>query len=334
MPEVVTGEAPAAPELRPIGPDDAKGLSELITRCYGDAYPKDSVYRPDEMAALIRSDAYAGVVAVDGGLVVGHIGYSWPEADATVAEAGTTVVDQEWRGRGLMKDLAQGLVELLVADGAVGFVHFPTTAHTVMQRASLETGGRETGILVAYLPPEARDPTISEPDDQRLALTVAYQPLLEASPQQIYLPKRYEDLILEMAGSLGLDRSVAEPFHPPRTDGRFDRARDTGIGLEHVTVERIGADLIGEVEALIEQIDSGSIHLDLPLNDAGIDDAVERLIPLGFAFCAWLPGWAGHDVLRLQRIAQPTRAELSPTFFSAEAEALMELIRSEISASS
>lgn len=52
MPEVVTGEAPAAPELRPIGPDDAKGLSELITRCYGDAYPKDSVYRPDEMAAL------------------------------------------------------------------------------------------------------------------------------------------------------------------------------------------------------------------------------------------------------------------------------------------
>lgn len=52
MPEVVTGEAAAAPELRPIGPDDAKGLSELISRCYGDAYPKDSVCRPDEMAAL------------------------------------------------------------------------------------------------------------------------------------------------------------------------------------------------------------------------------------------------------------------------------------------
>ena len=165
-------------------------------------------------------------------------------------------------------------------------------------------------------------------------MTVAYQPLLEAPPQQIYLPKRYEDLILEMAGSLALDRSMAEPFHPPGTHGRFDRTRDTGIGLEHVAVERIGADLIGEVVALIEQIGSGSIHLDLPMNDAGIDDAVERLIPLGFAFCAWLPGWAGHDVLRLQRIAQPTRAELSPTFFSAEAEALMEVIRSEISASS
>ena len=48
-----------------------------------------------------------------------------------------------------------------------------------------------------------------------------------------------------------------------------------------------------------------------------------------FVFAAWLPAWAGHDVLRLQYLAAPSDADLAPTLYSPEARALMAVIRSE-----
>ncbi len=53
---------------------------------------------------------------------------------------------------GLKGRLGLALGEVLVSEGAVGFIHFPTTAHPVMQRALLSAGGRETGVMLAYLP--------------------------------------------------------------------------------------------------------------------------------------------------------------------------------------
>ena len=75
-------------EVRPLEPADTPGLRELIERCYGDAYPKPVMYRPDELAGLIRSGEHSGVVAVSGEEVVGHMAYTWPDPDATVVEAG------------------------------------------------------------------------------------------------------------------------------------------------------------------------------------------------------------------------------------------------------
>lgn len=60
-------------------------------------------------------------------------------------EAGTTLVDPARRGEGIMGRLGAALGELLVAEGVCGFVHFPTTAHAVMQRASVSAGGSRDG---------------------------------------------------------------------------------------------------------------------------------------------------------------------------------------------
>lgn len=317
-------------EVRPMIPADTQGVSELIVCCYGDAYPKRVMYRPGEVARLVRSRAYNGVVATVGAVVVGHIGYTWPTSAATVVEAGTTVVDPRCRGKGLMGRLALALVELLASEAAVGFIHFPTTAHPVMQRASLSAGGRETGIMLAYLPPDTRDLTIGALGDQRLAVTVVYQPVLESSAQSVYLPRRYDGQILGIADALGLRRSTARTFRKPIGKSHLERAFDASRGLERISVDRIGTDIATKVASVVTSTPAGLVHVDLPMNDPGIDHAVELLRRGSFAFGAWLPGWAGHDVLRLQHVAGPSEGELSPTLFSPEAETLMTVIRTEL----
>lgn len=326
-PENETGETI---EIRSLEPDDTLGLRKLIERCYGDGYPKRVMYASDELAGLVRSREYRSVVAVSDGKVVGHMAFTWPDPDATVVEAGTTVVHPDWRGKGLMNRLALALAEELVADGAAGFIHFPTTAHPVMQKASLGAGGKETGIFLAYLPPGLREPGSDEAGDSRLAVTVVYQPVVEAPPQLIYLPTRYAELILELAGDLGLAREAAEGSGPADGETRFKRSLDPRRGLERVRVERIGPDITAGISSILEDTDARLVHVDLPMNDPGVDYAVEGLRPLGFGFAAWLPGWAGHDVLRLQRIGEPSDAELEPTLHSAEAQSLMKLIRREL----
>lgn len=330
MNESGTRDELGALEIRTIKPTDAEGLSKLIVRCYGDSYPKRALYQPEELAELIRSEAHGGVVAVSGDAAVGHIAYSWPSRNAIVVEAGTTVVDPEWRGKGVMSELAVALAQQLVAEGAIGFVHFPTTAHTVIQRASLETGGRETGVLLAYIPADTSNPETKQTGDERLAVTVAYQPILESPEQSIFLPSRYGEELTGMADALGLKRRAVPSVDSPTDETRLTASLDTSRGLERITVEYIGHDIHKEIEGVLDDSPAGVFHIDLPMDDVGIEYAVERLRTLGFVFGAWLPGWTGRDVLRLQRIESVSEAELAPQLFSAEAAQLMDSIKMEI----
>lgn len=95
--------------VRTMTPTDAPGLAACIRRCYGESYTKRVMYEPGALAKLVRSGAYNGVVATAGDDIVGHSGFNRPNPQATVAEAGTTVVDPNSRGSGLMKRLAHDL---------------------------------------------------------------------------------------------------------------------------------------------------------------------------------------------------------------------------------
>lgn len=330
MDEVSRGGAAGTAEVRPIRPDDAPMITQLVERCYADGYHKDVMYRPDELAGMIRSGSHNGVVAEAEGMVVGHMAYLWPNENATVVEAGITVVDPGWRGKGIMGRLAVAMGEMLAAGGAIGFVHYPTTAHEVMQRASLSSGGRETGIMLAFLPPETRDHSIAEGGDQRLAVTVVYQPILKSKPQAIFVPGRFEELLLGLAEELGLERTAAQPLRDPAGDTLLEVSPDASPGLEHIRVARIGTDVADRVTSSLAESDARVVHVDLPMNDPGIDYAAGQLKPAGFAYSAWLPCWDGHDVLRLQRIAEPSPLELNPSLFSPEAGFLMEVIRPDL----
>ena len=319
--------------IRRIEPSDAAGLSACIRRCYGDSYPKRVMYEPVALAEQIRSRVYNGVVATAGAEIVGHIGYNRPNQAATVVEAGTTVVDARCRGAGLMGRLASVLRENIIADDASGFVHYPTTAHTVMQKASLQSGGFETGVMLAYLPSEARDLTIGGSGEDRLAVTVVYQPLVEASAREIFLPHRYHDHIANVAKSLQLRRTFTHPQTEPTGKTNMRRTAEMSGNLERLTVEHIGNDFADVVVSATANSDASLIHVDLTMNQPEIGHAVEAALAAGFAFSAWLPGWNESDVLRLQLLKYPTANELYPILYSPPANDIVALIRSDLASS-
>jgi hypothetical protein len=310
--------------IRKMEPVDAAGLAACIQRCYGDSYPKRFMYQPVELATRVRAGTYNGVVAIAGTEVVGHIGYNRPNPAATVVEAGTTVVDASLRGAGLMGRLAVVLRQSIVADGAAGFVHFPTTAHTVMQKASLQSGGCETGIMLAYLPSEARDLTIGGSGEDRLATTV------EAPARTIFVPDRYHDLIAGFADHLRLRRALMRTSGEARGETKVQSTVDMHRKLERLTVEQIGKDIAEVVASATATSGATLIQIDIPMDQPEICHAVEALRAAGFGFAAWLPGWNDSDVLRLQLLRGHTTSELHPVLYSPAANALAELIRGEL----
>ena len=316
--------------IRIMEPADAAGLSACIRRCYGNSYPKRVMYEPASLAEQVRSRVYNGVVATAGAEIVGHIGYNRPNPAATVVEAGTTVVDARYRGAGLMGRLAAVLRENIIADGASGFVHYPTTAHTVMQKASLRSGGCETGVMLAYLPSNARDITIGGSGEDRLAVTVVYQPLVEGPAGEIFLPDDYHDLIANFAKHLQLRRSFIRVQTAPTGKSKILRAVDMSGKLERLTVEHIGDDFAEVIVSATANSDASLIHADLAMNQPEIEQAVEALRAAGFSFSAWLPGWNVFDVLRLQLLKDPTTAELHPMLHSRPANDIVALIQREL----
>ncbi len=320
----------AANNVRTMTPTDAPGLVACIQRCYGDSYTKRVMYEPGALAEMVRIGTYNGVVATVGDNIVGHIGFSWPNPTAMVVEAGTTVVDPDYRGSGLLKGLAQALRFSVIAEGAVGFIHFPTTAHSVMQKVSLSSGGHETGVMLSYLPTEARDLTIGGTGDDRLAVTVVYQPLTESPEREIFLPERYSSLIRGSADRLRLLRRTSTTQAKPTHTTKIRQTSDLDRGIERLAVEHIGEDIADCVLLATSANKARLIHVDLAMDQPEINYAVEQLHQTGFAFAAWMPGWTTSDVLRLQLLKDPTNGELNPNLYSADARNIAALIRSEL----
>jgi hypothetical protein len=70
--------------------------------------------------------------------------------------------------------------------------------------------------------------------------------------------------------------------------------------------------------------------VDLAMDDAAIDWCLEVMRGHGFADGAWLPGWAGHDVLRMQRVTDLAGDELAPNLLTEEARAMCASILDEL----
>ena len=310
--------------VRRLEPADAPQLVRCFERCYGRTYPSEVVYDEARLAALVAGGELRSVVAVDDdGAVLAHTGLKVPSPRARVVEAGHTVVDPATRGQGVLAELGAALFALCAEEGFAGWIHFPTTVHEIMQRASVRFGGVETGVMLAYIPAETEYVAVERDGPaQRVAVTVVYQPVGSLGAGQATLPARHAPLLARLFEALGAERTW-RPAEPPRGESRLREERGARRGLLRVGVERIGDDLavrVGELEpAPVAQVD-------LPLADPGVDDAVERLAALGFHFCGLLPELDTGDVLRLQRVETADPGVLTPTLANDGARELLAYI--------
>jgi serine/threonine-protein kinase RsbW len=265
------------------------------------------------------------VVAVDEqGQVVGHTGLTVRapsgsgsiEHQARAAVAGNTVVDPALRGQGILGQMGAALRDLCISEGFIGYVHFPTTAHTIIQKRSVESGGSgnagiETGLQLAYIPETTADyrgvQDLAATRRGRLAVTVVYQPFEEAPLRKVYLPERYAERLTELFEAAKLKRQRRHGRYNPAASSRLELDFDERRSLLHIQVEESGGDLGEQLDALLDSYPPGEaapaiMHADLFLDNPDIGRAVKALSSRGFFYCGLLPEVAHTDVLRMQRL--------------------------------
>lgn len=305
--------------VRPLRPEEAASLVACFGRCYRGTYPADTFDSAERIVSAMASGALHPIGAVTpDGRVVGHMALRPHAPGALTAEAGNTVVDPDFRGHHLAARLAAELCRQCIALGWTGFVHYPTTAHPVMQRLAVDGGGVESGVLLDYIPAEtdyvgfereadaADDAHASVP---RIAVVAVYQALQPSPAREVALPARWRSLLTSLYGAIGLERREAIAATPlantsTHVTSRFDERR----GLASVAIECAGDDLRDRLGDALASLPAAPTLLDVSLGDPSIDAIVETAVALGFRFGALLPETRPDaDVLRLQRLAWPAR---------------------------
>jgi len=238
------------------------------------------------------------------------------------------VVDPDYRGQGILGRLGSALAELSRRSGFVGYVHYPTTAHSVMQTRSVANGGVETGVMLGYVPAATDYREIERPPG-RIAATIVYQPFDPAPALSIYVPDRYQVLLGRLYGQMGLRRARLHSSQPVAEATEAASADSPGRGLLHIHVDRAGADIAAVVGRSMQASSAGITHVDLVLDDPGVDSAVNHLARLGFIYAGLLPGFARSDVLRLQHLRDQPASVFAPELANPDARSLLTLINSE-----
>ena len=319
--------------IRGLEPKDAFELSALFLRCYGESYGSPIFYDVDALGELISQRELISVVATKGQEILGHMGITVRHLGSKVCETGNTVVDPNARGQGMLLRLGAALHELVQRNGYVAYIHYPTTAHEIMQKASVAYGGKETGVMLAYVP-ESTDYKLDEKHPSRLAATVAYQPLSPPPSREVFLPERYLAVISSIYDNLSLDRRLTKPLRSldqslVSDDIRIIENYSPQRGLLHIFVENEGHLIASTVAAIIEKYQPKVTHIDLPLDNSDIDAVIESLRELGFFFCALLPEFAYTDLLRLQAINSLTASVFELNLINEDAINLSNFIRND-----
>ncbi|MEM8606197.1 MAG: GNAT family N-acetyltransferase [Myxococcota bacterium] len=312
--------------VRLLRREEADLLIGLIRRCYGETYIDSSFYDEAVVEGRLRDGELSSVGAFDSGALVGHMGITRRPWGGNTADAGMTLVDPSYRGRGIARQVAVGLAEQSVAMGLVGVHDYPVTVHGATQRLA-KGYGANTGLLLANMPADVSFENMATDSARaRTSSLVRWLPFGRAGEREVYLPGRYRARIEALYEDVRLARVVHREDRQPETlesrlQVRFDGRRLLGRG----SVEVVGADLVSAAaEATKAVVDDGAlvVHLDLALADRATPWAVEKLRRVGFSFAALLPEFRDGDTLRLQWVDPSVPVESAEVLATAATRAI------------
>ena len=291
--------------IRRLIAEDVPELKACFERCYGDSYVVGDFYDPERLRERIASGRLRSVVAESGdGQIVGHIGLTLRHPDARTVDAGNTIVDPRFRGRQVVVRLGLQLNALCADEGFLGYHHYPTTVHAIMQELSVADEGTETGVMLAYIPvgTEYRE-FEGEPLSERPAATVVWRPFAPCPARKVYLPSDYAEVISTMYSRAKLERELgASAAEMDARDTIMETHDDPRRGLLRFEVRRPGRNLVHAIGAAIGESKAEVVQVDLPMSDPVTPAAANALRDDRFLFCAVLPEYLNGDVLRLQRL--------------------------------
>lgn len=294
--------------VRLVAPEEAALLIALIRRCYGESYIDPSFYSEALVGELLATGRLHSVGAfTEAGQLVGHMGITLRPHGGITADAGMTLVDPKFRGRGIARRVAVGLAQQSIALGLVGVHDYPVTVHAATQRIGAGFGV-DTGLMLANVPGDVVFQEMETPaPGARASSLIRWLPFGLAPERSVYLPERYREPIEALYADAHLTRTVLQSdddlgVHESELEQAYDKRRQ----ILRLMVTRAGSNLAVRVEdETREAAKRGGLvaHVDLPLADSATPVAAEELRTLGFSFAGLLPEYREGDVLRMQWLA-------------------------------
>ena len=327
-------------QIRMLGPSESTRLAEAVRAVYGETYPVQWTYDPEDVSRRISAGLLMSAIAetVDGQLLC-HSGLLLNEPDDVVGHAGQALTLPAARGRHVFTTVKRYLVDWAKTLGLVGMYSEATAAHPYSQQALLDLGGHETGFMLGFIPASVENNAASAPSRQgRTSAALFFLRMRPGKERMLYAPTRHRDIVLEtidICGSLSyLAEAPVRPDLPPVS--RVSIERDTGDNVAILVVTQAGRDLTARVDAERSRLfDEGvdALYVDLPLDRPESAHVSEALQELKLSYSGIFPNnQAAADVLRLQCLRNATAWSHDVAVASPHGAALLEYVIADMGA--
>jgi serine/threonine-protein kinase RsbW len=296
--------------FRYLEPGEGRRLSEAIRVAYGESYDVRWVYDAASVDARLAAGTYVSWVAESaGGELLCHEGMSLAAAGDMVGHSGQAVTMPVARGQHLFTRTKQHLIDWARERGLAGMYSEATAAHPYSQRANLDLGAHETGLLLGWIPASVDNDAATDQGRRRQSAVLFYTKLNDGHERPVYAPERHREIVGRTLGLCGLRGRLADPppdaEAPERTDLHVEIDEDHN--LARLTARTPGADLEQAVAAerhhLFHRKHLDAVYLDLPLENPATALLADHLERLGVSYAGIFPNpQATGDVLRMQSL--------------------------------
>jgi hypothetical protein len=311
----------------PFRPEDAEGVARLYFAIYGENFPLDYVYDPEQIvAANAGPDLYQFVARTLAGDVVGLTAIFRAAPNPGVMESGGLMILPAYRGGTLTMRMTKASLATLPEElGLNAIIGQSVCDHLITQKLACHFSYHPYSLELEVMPPRPEGST--DGVGGRISLLNELHVYRDV-PHTVHLPVRFAGFLEGLYGKYGLKRSFGAA-RPASGRTRSEATTMDGASLARLLVHEPGADL-GETIDAFEAAHPGrhACHLQLPLAHPGLPAAAETARARGYFFAGLLPLWTGTDVLLLQKLASDPDFSL-PLLLTDEARELMECIRAD-----
>jgi anti-sigma regulatory factor (Ser/Thr protein kinase)/N-acetylglutamate synthase-like GNAT family acetyltransferase len=290
-----------------IQPSDAEDIAKLIYRTYEYTYSKEDLYFPKKIEQTLLGKEKLGVITRNNeGLAVGYFAVL-KKQDSNIAEVGEAVVSPAYRKRGIMSKMMEHLIEISRKNKLAGVFGKAVTLHPVSQKVNHKFNFKSTALMLADTP-RVKFKGFDESYPQPVSVVVDFLPLTFPASKDVYIPEKYQDIVLKTYRELDL------PVNSAKSSAQ-KMAKQSDIELEIsyanatalLVVKKYGPDfrsvLADMLQSLKEQEDLNAIYLDLPLENSATPEQYKQIDDLGFFYSGLVPLFhEDADFLRLQQI--------------------------------
>jgi RimJ/RimL family protein N-acetyltransferase len=292
--------------IRDLTFDDAIEVARLYFRTYGYTKIGSSwIYEPDVFRHKLESGQHLGTIAVTPtGRVVGHTGLLRSSAASHTANGGPMAVDPAFRQRGLAERMNAAFFLRVPSLKLRGLYAEVVTAHPASQKAALQLGGHEVGLVLGRQPADLNFIGFDGPSGFRRAVMVFFIPMTKPITEPAYSPPLYREICTRIYSKFNAQRTIiseptAAPSDLPDTS-QFATELVSETHYAQINVVSYGADFYEALQGLLLRFERQQfevITLHLPVADPLTSHFGSGLDELGLSFNAIFPGLENGDVI-------------------------------------